>query len=51
MTNSIISIPTVSLSVVQWSQVVENTFDGAVVYDKHYANNFTFVSSRSKQDI
>ena len=36
---------------IAWSQVVEDPFDGTVVYDKHSANEFTFVSSWSKQGI
>ncbi|MBW4421108.1 MAG: hypothetical protein KME13_18035 [Myxacorys californica WJT36-NPBG1] len=45
------SAPITENSKVKWSQVIEDPFDGAVVYDKHFANNFTFVSSWSKQGI
>ena len=36
---------------VPWSSVVENPFDGKLVYDKHFTDNFAFVSSWSKQGI
>ena len=36
---------------VPWSSIVENPFDGKVVYDKHFTDNFAFVSSWSKQAI
>ena len=36
---------------IAWSQVVEDPFDGTVVYDKHFANEFAFISSWSKQGI
>lgn len=45
------SAPIQEDSNVKWSQVVEDPFDGTVVYDKHYTNNFTFVSSWSNQGI
>jgi hypothetical protein len=45
------SAPIQEYSDVKWSQVVEDTFDGTVVYDRHYTNDFTFVSSWSKQGI
>lgn len=38
-------------SAVKWSEVVENPFDGTVVYDKHFTNHFTIVSSWSRQAI
>jgi hypothetical protein len=45
------SAPVQEDSNVKWSQVVEDAFDGMVVYDKHFTNAFTFVSSWSKQGI
>jgi hypothetical protein len=36
---------------VPWSSVVENPFDGKLVYDKHFTENFAFVSSWSRQGI
>ena len=36
---------------VSWSNVVENPFDGKLVYDKHFTDDFAFVSSWSKQGI
>jgi hypothetical protein len=45
------SAPVQENSTVKWSQVVEDAFDGRVVYDKHFTNRFTFVSSWSKQGI
>jgi hypothetical protein len=36
---------------VAWSKVVENPFDGKIVYDKNYKDDFVFVSSWSKQGI
>lgn len=38
-------------SKVQWSKVVDDPFDGTVVYDRHYTNDFAFVSSWSQQGI
>ncbi|MBW4541780.1 MAG: hypothetical protein KME43_21930 [Myxacorys chilensis ATA2-1-KO14] len=45
------SAPITENSKVKWSQVIEDPFDGTVVYDKHFAGDFTFVSSWSKQGI
>ena len=36
---------------VPWSSVVENPFDGKLVYDKHFTDDFAFVSSWSRQGI
>ena len=36
---------------VPWSNVVENPFDGKLVYDKHFSDDFAFVTSWSKQAI
>lgn len=36
---------------VSWSRVVENPFDGKIVYDRNYTNDFVFVSSWSKSGI
>lgn len=36
---------------VAWSQLVENPFDGRVVYDKNFGDGFAFVSSWSIQGI
>lgn len=36
---------------VAWSKVVENPFDGKVVYDRNYKAGFVFVSSWSKSGI
>lgn len=36
---------------VAWSKVVENPFDGRIVYDRNYKNDFVFVSSWSRQGI
>ncbi|UBF24751.1 hypothetical protein K9N68_24225 [Kovacikia minuta CCNUW1] len=36
---------------VQWSKVVENPFDGKIVYDKNFNDNLVFVSSWSKGGI
>jgi hypothetical protein len=36
---------------VAWSKVVENPFDGKVVYDRNYKSGFVFVSSWSKNGI
>lgn len=36
---------------ISWSSIVENPFDGKIVYDKHFSDNFAFVSSWSKQGI
>jgi hypothetical protein len=36
---------------VEWSRVVENPFDGRIVYDRHYRSNFVFVSSWAKSGI
>lgn len=36
---------------VAWSQVVNNPFDGKLVYDKNFGNGFAFVSSWSWQGI
>lgn len=36
---------------VDWSEVVENPFDGKVVYDKNYKNDFILVSSWSRKGI
>ncbi len=45
------SAPIQENSNVRWSQVVDDPFDGIVVYDKHFTDSFTFVSSWSKQGI
>lgn len=36
---------------VEWSRVVENPFDGKIVYDKHFTNDFAFVTSWSQSGI
>ncbi len=36
---------------VPWSNVIENPFDGKLVYDKHFGDDFAFVTSWSKQGI
>jgi len=36
---------------VPWSSIVENPFDGKLVYDKHFSDDFAFVTSWSKQGI
>jgi hypothetical protein len=36
---------------VAWSKVVENPFDGKIVYDRNYKSGFVFVSSWSKNGI
>lgn len=36
---------------VAWSKVVENPFDGQIVYDRNYKDDFVFVSSWSRQRI
>ncbi len=36
---------------VAWSSLVENPFDGKLVHDKHFDDNFAFVSSWSSQGI
>ncbi|MGV0027747.1 hypothetical protein [Phormidesmis priestleyi] len=36
---------------VAWSQVIQDPFDGTVVYDKHFTSELAFVSSWSKQGI
>ncbi|HIK15338.1 MAG TPA: hypothetical protein IGS53_08655 [Leptolyngbyaceae cyanobacterium M33_DOE_097] len=36
---------------VAWSEVVDNPFDGLIVYDRNYKDDFVFVSSWSRQGI
>jgi hypothetical protein len=36
---------------VPWSNVIDNPFDGKLVYDKHFTDDFAFVTSWSKQGI
>ena len=36
---------------VPWSSVVDNAFDGKLVYDKHFTDDFAFVTSWSRQGI
>ncbi len=36
---------------VAWSRVVDNPFDGKVVYDRNYKNDYVLVSSWSKSGI
>lgn len=36
---------------VAWSKVVENPFDGRIVYDRNYHSGFVFVSSWSRSGI
>ncbi len=36
---------------VPWSSAIENPFDGKLVYDKHFSDNFAFVTSWSRQGI
>ncbi len=36
---------------VAWSKVVENPFDGKIVYDRNYKSGFVFVSSWAKSGI
>jgi hypothetical protein len=36
---------------VPWSSIVENPFDGKIVYDKHFGDDFAFVTSWSSQGI
>lgn len=36
---------------IAWSKVVENPFDGKIVYDRNYKDSFVFVSSWSKNGI
>jgi hypothetical protein len=36
---------------VPWSSAIENPFDGKLVYDKHFNDNYAFVTSWSKQGI
>lgn len=45
------SAPITENSKVAWSQVVQDPFDGIVVYDKHFTYELSFVSSWSKQGI
>lgn len=45
------SAPITENSKIEWSRVVEDPFDGTVMYDKHFANEFAFISSWSKQGI
>ncbi|MBW4538865.1 MAG: hypothetical protein KME43_06910 [Myxacorys chilensis ATA2-1-KO14] len=45
------SAPVQEDSPVAWSQVINDPFDGSVVYDKHFTNRFAFISSWSKQGI
>jgi len=36
---------------VPWSNIIDNPFDGKLVYDKHFTDNFAFVTSWSNQGI
>jgi len=45
------SAPITENSKVAWSQVIQDPFDGTVVYDKHFTYELSFVSSWSKQGI
>ncbi|MBW4692404.1 MAG: hypothetical protein KME27_11630 [Lyngbya sp. HA4199-MV5] len=36
---------------VAWSKVIDNPFDGKIVYDRNYKSGFVFVSSWSKNGI
>ena len=45
------SAPITENSKVAWSQIIRDPFDGIVVYDKHFTNELSFVSSWSKQGI
>lgn len=36
---------------IAWSKVVENPFDGRIVYDRNYKDDFVFVSSWSRKGI
>ncbi|MCY7277722.1 MAG: hypothetical protein LH702_29285 [Phormidesmis sp. CAN_BIN44] len=45
------SAPITENSKVVWSQVIQDPFDGTVVYDKHFTSELAFVSSWSKQSI
>jgi hypothetical protein len=36
---------------VPWSRLIDNPFDGKLVHDKNYTNEFAFVSTWSKQGI
>jgi hypothetical protein len=45
------SAPITENSKVKWSQIIADPFDGTVVYDKHFTNEFAFVSSWSTHGI
>jgi hypothetical protein len=34
-----------------WSTIIDNPFDGKLVYDKHFTDNLAFVTSWSKQGL
>lgn len=36
---------------VAWSTVIDNPFDGKLVYDKHFTDDFAFVTSWSNREI
>lgn len=36
---------------VPWSSIIDNAFDGKLVYDKHFTDDFAFVTSWSRQGI
>lgn len=49
-----LAVPPASVSVndgVAWSKVVENPFDGKIIYDRNYKADFVLVSSWSKKGI
>lgn len=57
----ILSNPTAALAVrpaplsfdarVRWSTIVDDPYEGAIVYDKHFSDDFAFVTSWSKSGI
>ncbi len=36
---------------IKWSELINHPFDGKIVYDRHYTNDFLFVSSWAKSGI
>jgi hypothetical protein len=36
---------------VSWSNIIDNPFDGKLVYDKHFTDDFAFVTSWSRGEI
>ena len=49
-----LAVPPASVSAndnIAWSKVVENPFDGKIIYDRNYKSDFVLVSSWSKKGI